>query len=316
MTDLRFRLHRRPAPRVAAGAFARGVQRFALLLALMPVGAALAADPCKPAAMDLCAWAKSREQTFLADIPSAEVQYAETGMAFTTVKADQGQVDFGVTLRGTARGPADAGLTPAEERAMLTAELHQRARQMACNVAARDFIANGGRIRNTYRLEDGKLLTIATIADCAESATTWSASNVDPCAPFGWDLCGLAKRYAATMAEMVAPPDQRFPSDDKDMALVDTRAEGATLVLESMYRRTRAEFEVDHPTASEREALATTLHGLVMQIDCKKPMLTFVAYGGTVRHVYRFRDGEAMADIRVAQCFPVDDPPHSGSNKR
>lgn len=277
------------------------IRALALLVLCMPLPS-LAMDVCKPKELDLCEFAAGVAGIFLKSIPPAERQYAERGLAFTRAEAEGSLLKYDITLdmRSDALGEIDQD--PRIAKAMLSARMHQMARSSACGEEVSIFIENGGRQQNTYLFRDGKTLTVALISDCSDAANTWAGTDADPCTPLGWDICSQAKDFATKVNARIEPVEQQFTPKKHEFAMRSVRSEQGTAITETVFYHTRAEFERIFPDQEKRARFFDSLQDANTQMFCKQPTLILLAYGGSFRHRYFFRDGGAMADITISQC--------------
>ncbi len=280
----------------------RTYQRHALLWALAWIAiqatGALAADACHPLQLDICAFAEKDAKQMQRFIDSRQ----DHGM-FRNARADGGIVRRELVVPETeAQLKADA---PEAYLGMTYSimHMHDTSRHAICRSplpGEPEFMANGGSFDDTYFSSDGKRITEVRVANCDDSATTWAGTDADPCKPMGQDVCAFATRFAAGIK----------PATTQGEPVKRASANGATIHFEVQFEFTRAQFAQSlRQTTTSVDAENGAMREKVIKTSCAEPLDTFIAFGGSVRHTFRYKDGEIIFDRTVSQCDRADAPP-------
>lgn len=275
-----------------------------LLFALLTTRAAHAEEPnCSPKGVDVCQQAEEHAEASKA-MPlfnSTEEKLAAGEPAFESPSSSGREYRQHVIMpyASTVRAKINPDQTFAH--AAVSAGMHHLGRTAFCRGNG-NFVDNGGIIRATYFFQDRVRITEVVITDCSDAAITWDRQTADPCAPYGYDICEHASKFAEAQTKLIEEAKRRAEKRNSHHEMSAFRADGSTLTIDFRDTHTLAEQQNGRPHGAPDTAYLEVTRKLAAHMSCIKPAYDLIHYGGTIVSRFLSADDHLVVEHRISFC--------------
>jgi hypothetical protein len=286
-----------------------GLLSLLLFSCLVPLAKAQSVESdCSPKGVDVCRMARqhaeaSRKMPLFND---TEGLLAAGSPAFESPSAVGREYRQDIIMPFPSSVRANINKDQNFAHAVVASDMHRLGRTAFCegHVA---LIGKGGAVRATYYFRDRVKITEVFITDCSMGGVTWDAKDMDPCAPYGFDICNLvdafAKKQNALLASKKRDTGAAAGSKDEDtdeISAIDT--DHATVIIVFRERRTTSELFGEDKNPDLRRSYENYHRREAIFMSCREPTSEFIKYGGSTVSRFLSADGNLLFEYKVSFC--------------